>query len=65
MQASAGVHDQDVLALRDGAVPGPGRYLHRVAIRALLIHLGTGLATHFDQLLDGRRPVYVAGRHGH
>ena len=65
VQATAGVDDQHVLALGLRAVARPRGDLDRVAVGALLVDVGAGLRADLDQLLDGGRPVDVAGGDGH
>jgi hypothetical protein len=64
VQAAGRVDDQHVLAVALGLVERPGGDLDGVAVRALLVHGRAGLATDLDELLDGRRPVDVAGGDG-
>ena len=65
VQAAAGVHDEDVLALRAGALGGPLGDVHGVAVGPLLIDVHAGLLADLDQLVHRGGPVDVAGGHRH
>ena len=65
VQPARRVDDQHVPAVGTRLVERPSRDVHRVAVRALLVHRRAPRPAHLHELLHGGWPVHVAGREGH